>query len=158
MSPARQCPHCFTTVLVGSDGRCPACGEDAGSAGEAPHEIVAMTMRYDEELPLVCFHCGGEPQVWSSVVLDRVDSTGRAIATAAVGVATLVTVGFGAFETPETRYLVKNLPACLECQAVPPRVVWRAEERRELRVVVHKKFRKALRALRRSKRGKGSSP
>jgi hypothetical protein len=57
MVQSLDCPHCFTSVLVGSDGSCPHCKKNVNDQAGADTTIRKIWVPNRASLPNYCVHC-----------------------------------------------------------------------------------------------------
>jgi len=58
-----ECPHCFTDVLMKSDGTCPACLRDASNVSDQDLYMTKASLRHGTESPPnICAICGDATQ------------------------------------------------------------------------------------------------
>jgi hypothetical protein len=57
MLQSLDCPHCFTTVLVGPDGTCPHCKKSVNDLAGADSSLRKIWVKDGAKLPEYCIQC-----------------------------------------------------------------------------------------------------
>ena len=138
-----ECPHCFTDVLVKSDGTCPACLGNANDRPEADANMTKATLSDgSEKLPPLCISCGEATRravrFSRSAPNPRFSYSGLSV----FGLVRLLDRLSGKME----QQIILRLPQCKACASdgVRIRTHHLDFENGMVTLIVHKRFRQAL--------------
>ena len=143
-----ECPHCFSDVLVKSDGSCPACLADVLNAFAIGANLGKISLRDGTtQLPTICAICGHETSRTISFVRRAPNGNFSSNPMTGGGVVGVVLTWVLDRISGKSQYEIAiRVPLCQQCSA----------SKRELRVkhldfengiatlVVHKQFKEAL--------------
>jgi hypothetical protein len=143
MMSVTECPHCCRKVILSQDGECPSCGKKESEAHPSGKPMRLLAVRGGDKFPSICFSCGAPANRFVAVTQSNVDvetSIRRALFRIFVPFGGL----FSAFESAKhDKSFSLKLPICEKCrkQKIKPEVQSFDLESREVRLVVHEKFR-----------------
>lgn len=141
-----ECPHCHRRVIPSDSGQCPSCGQDVNDQVAISRGMRLLAVRGKQDFPPFCFNCAQPARKTINVNVSNVDgavSIGRALFSLAVPFGRL----FSAFDAAKRDIFVRlRLPICDACrkQKVKPEVQSYDLEDREVRLVVHERFRELV--------------
>src|SRR5262249_4199287 len=141
-----ECPHCHRRVAPSDSGECPSCDKNVTAPPEFGKHMRLLVLRGHESLPNLCFNCAELARRSVKVAISNVDtatSIGRSL------VSHLVPFGriFTAFDAAKRDISLRlKLPVCDACrkQKRKPEVQSYDLESREVRLIVHERFRDSV--------------
>jgi len=149
-----KCPHCYSRVLPKPDDRCPSCGRNVKDRRGADRTKTELVLTEGDPLPPICLLCGDPTDRTVRVRFHKADPANADKEVAAVLMLVSLFVALLAYLLRPRRgiYIEMRLPQCRACKKKtgkpePRHIAW---DRRELTLVVHRKFRDAVVARRRA--------
>ena len=142
----RDCPHCFSRVLPGTDGCCPSCRGDMSAAKALP--LTTVRIRIGDELPPLCVACGQNTA--ATATITRSMSEGGQpwpVKVLAFLMSPFLALALDREFQAKQREASIAVPFCEACSAggKEPRPTFVNFEREEFTFIVHDKFGDALR-------------
>ena len=148
--PIVECPHCYTKVLLKSDGSCPSCGKDSNSQSDADPEMTTAQVDFNEPLPPFCVLCAQSTK--RTVTVFRGEDPDQEGLSEGKSLVVGLLAGWRIARemgTKQTMELV--VPVCRDCRKrrdeFKPRHVNHGQQRATL--LVHRSFKAKLHQLRR---------
>jgi len=138
-----ECPHCHRRVIPSQSGICPSCNRDVRDQAAIDKGMRLLVVRGRQVFPSFCFNCAEPARKMVKVDVSNVDA-GVAVERFFIGL--LVPFGrlFSSLDAAkrDISFGVK-LPICDACRRrkVKPEVQSYDLEDREMRLVVHERFR-----------------
>jgi hypothetical protein len=147
-----ECPHCYASVMIGKNGRCPACQSDVHNATEEAKSKTLVTITRDHALPAVCMMCGVDTDRKKRSTFTYWHSNAEEIPKE-LYIAAAVSLGLLLLVWPLVKRQLRNsraikttldLPICLPCEQEDKPVKLKTIEGNELFFVAHKNFKKQM--------------
>ena len=143
-----ECPHCHRRVIPSESGECPACNKNVRTEPTTAKGMRLLVVRGREGFPPICFNCGQPATRMVKVQVSNVDAL---VSIKRELLARLIPFGrlFSAFDAAKRDIFIRlRLPRCDVCRKrkVRPEVQSYDLEAREVRLVVHERFRDGVTA------------
>jgi len=138
-----ECPHCHRRVVPADSGACPSCGKNVADQDALNTQMRVLVVRGQMSFPQLCFNCGEPARRWVKIEISNVD----AMTSVRRGLVSRIFMFGGllsAFEAAKHDIFVTlKPPICDSCRkrGIKPETQSYDLEDREMRVVVHRRFR-----------------
>jgi hypothetical protein len=138
-----ECPHCHRRVVPSESGECPSCNANVKNEPATAKGMSLLVIRNRSVFPPICFNCA---QPARKSVKINVSNVGAAVSIGRGLLAVLLPFGrlFTAFNAAKRDIFIRlRLPICDACRKrkVKPNVQSYDLEDREVRLIVHERFR-----------------
>lgn len=143
-----ECPHCYTRVMPGPEGECPACRKNTRDTAGTDPAKTAMSIPNQASLPPVCCECGRPTDRYVKVTRSvRVQGAAEGSGGTLASIGLWLLGGFTIFASSghsrgtSGDVIVIHMPQCPLCGAEgPPSPKSVNAEELRMTFVVHKVF------------------
>lgn len=128
-----ECPNCYVTVILSTEGICPACHQSTDSP-TADRTLTSITVREGQQFPGICFGCGIPVDSVASIQLESSSMFMQLLGGFIRGVLTMLrffvcglfALFFKTSNDQNQRLKIRlKVPICSECKRLRrPRVTW----------------------------------